>query len=1746
MGVDTRRPPLPAPTEPSTLSSVDNNITLTDDLATDVSRRTDKTSYSIPEDGTPITINTAKRELGNHRKYPSQTSLLIEYFEAGKEEGKVKSKPSVRVRVTPSHRKDKSVSAGQVKVTQTSRNKKTPSYTRRISLHGSKVRDDGTTQPTEASYSEESNVSSLPPVEVEVIQHGSELSSNGGRYIPVGSDISSMPPDSMLEGPAIIHSLVPERPRSRSLERRELDEETGDTLKAPTRQRSRSLSKERITHRVMEKLQQTPVKSGSPSTSKARDARTSREELTPSRKSRNRTSRGSREEEMSALSTESSHLSSNINRRSGDTYSMRSAVSGTSSINNPKLLATVEDAIKRLILPELNALKEEQRTQKNRSKFERLSRDSSTMDTVESSTSRETSRRRVSKSSSAPNVAKSGPQLVLNRDGDDPGTLLSGSSSRKERRSSRGSASAKSYAESTTREDEKLRRKKSKDKGHSARDVALAGLAGAGLTAAALRRHESLESHEDRKERKKKHSRSSRSRSASITESVEEASHLKELVPPMPLLPSELQGSDMTRESIRSAETETKERPDSSSSRGTGAETPLREVRRGPAFQVVTSPAPCTPTRTPLALQRSLGTLHSNRSQTDLSSKKSEQSMHSRGNYAALDAAAAAKARALESNEPPVSQYEIDRQTPTRALSPVQSEASYREELTHSPDVRSPQSPASLSSTGRKAQRQSSGLSIQSFESSPSTKGARTRKRPQGVNLESEKQALGTPEAAREAEEFFAQNHEQNELYRRQIENTSPEGTPVDEKRFTAYTDDTTEMQYHNSEEKVALGQDIRKVGSNPEYVHTPVAVESAVASLHEPGSNVSVRSSVSSPVKRGVMVSNSPLPGSPLRYSYDRQTPEQQGSDNNSQERWQAIRDKAQALAHHQQSPERRALDSPRQSISNSLDEPIEMRATAFPVGGDILPELGYGVDDESDITTNPSIIQGPLGSGHTLDHSEDDYLSEDRGHTPTYGQAVAVGVGAAAAGIAANTAARMHHQDEIQYKAYNPTVESYNNSREFDHQYDQQPIYSRQDDTTPVRSPQWKDEGYQSAHQGGVTPDQRNHSRLFDDDGLGDLDDLGAGTDMFADGKHARHFSGNSHGMSSPLYDAATGRGLDRIQSKDVVALMDHLTVRDGQRNARDTEILVTLVRSAAEMRNSFEEMKQFIRTQDAMIMNSTDKRIDLAEQRVIGGPRPLPGSSSRAIRSSTEDMDVEQKKKSVFKRALKGLSLKGDSDIKNIERMLIQLLGEVEGLKQTQALQMEQQANSHRSNSLTSYENLRASGDPGYEPEGRADTAGSPHQSGYLSNPSNPSSRRIQDMHSGYDVHQPHRISTVEEADEEYAEDDLEDQYENTERMTTPTQEARRNNAIPQETPPQASRPFRESPSQENTPKRKHKSNTSSIFGIPKISRWSKTTSSTNPETMPRNSGSSERQRPYSDASRSGSQVNVVYYGDEAYEIQPNDRLHSNATLPKQQAASVRSGTTGSLRSASPLIPEDEEPLGYVDEAKYQAHRNSLNLQHPQPRPGPTHRHQSHLESQAQIFEPVGSPDYDQWGSNPSLARNRLSGGNASQGAGNLSPISSNGDYSPEQAAPPRPPKIRDDGPLIPPQPLGSHGVTRQMYSSPNEFGSQGVLTPLAPIQEVRYSLETDTGHHYSPTPSPRPASSQNLKPMASPQRKITGPRPMGSRSPSTQSPNFDNTGTVVRRKPIAGAEPQRERERSDFESLKSYRSSDSEMF
>ena len=462
------------------------------------------------------------------------------------------------------------------------------------------------------------------------------------------------------------------------------------------------------------------------------------------------------------------------------------------------------------------------------------------------------------------------------------------------------------------------------------------------------------------------------------------------------------------------------------------------------------------------------------------------------------------------------------------------------------------------------------------------------------------------------------------------------------------------------------------------------------------------------------------------------------------------------------------------------------------------------------------------------------------------------------------------------------------------------------------------------------------------------------------------------------------------------------------------------MTLVRSAAEMRNSFEEMKRFIAEQDDILVNTSNKQHERTIQKIIlGGPRPQPvGAPRYQRRSSTEDdtEDSPAKRRSVFRRALKGLSTRNQNDIGKIEEMLVHLLGEVEGLKAVQGVRPG--GGDARAESLNSYNTMRAAGPDGYEPEGQAGTGSTGH-SGYFSNPPSreASAMRNRDSRRG----SQNRVSTVLEADEEPDLHEQEALDKNKDQLLTPTRENARAGSVPLDTPPQTQIPVGVQ-SNEHTPRtgtdksRKHKSSSSSFF--PKISRWSRTTASSVGDNF-RNSIDRRQQRPFSEASRSGEEIQH-YETIDHYDPQGDDRLRSNDSLENEQ---VTRDLAHENRPPSPLIPSQVS-----EDPKYQAHRNSLNLQHPQPRPGPTHRFQHHLESQAQNFgsrSPI-SPTSDTFGSDPTLARygpgvtNRYSGL-----AGNLAPISDAGlsetsGVEEAAAAPPRPPKVKDDGPLIPSSP------------------------------------------------------------------------------------------------------------------------------
>jgi hypothetical protein len=526
---------------------------------------------------------------------------------------------------------------------------------------------------------------------------------------------------------------------------------------------------------------------------------------------------------------------------------------------------------------------------------------------------------------------------------------------------------------------------------------------------------------------------------------------------------------------------------------------------------------------------------------------------------------------------------------------------------------------------------------------------------------------------------------------------------------------------------------------------------------------------------------------------------------------------------------------------------------------------------------------------------------------------------------------------------------------------------------------------------------------------------------------------------------------------------------------------------------MRNSFEDMKRLLADTEDVIITEVQGNTDKSVQKAINGPRPLPQSGARSIRQGSQDEmyeDLPTKKRNVFRRALKGLSMKSSNDLFKIEEMLVQLLGEVEGLKVAQGLKP-------GSHAAESYDDLQQEGnyehDRGYEPEGHAGTSTASHasQSGHLSLPLS----RGASAQRGFESRKfsDHRISTVPEGDEEefdhHEQAVLNNQFGQNEQLLTPTREITRGGSAPLGTPPQEYiAPA--SLSNENTPRtdksKKHKSSSSSGW-IPKVSRWSETTASTvfrGFRNSGRSSGRKGDEQFAEPPSRSGSDLGN-YPENDPY---GDDKLHSGFSQEQIQQ-----------------YDENEPPMSLLppEDPKYKAHRNSLNLQHPQPRPGPTHRYQTALESQAVNFGSPMSPKSLDWGSQTSLNRlpaqqtNRYSGG--TNNTGNMSPVS-DGAYSNASASnqvPERPPK-EPVAPQLPPK------------------IRTGKLTKPSPLSNEHFNVDDHPyGGSYEQGGSPRSAARKLSGTLGGvPARKPTGPRSMSSASKSGDLNRDD--GTVRRNK------------------------------
>jgi hypothetical protein len=1639
MGVVTRRPALPAPTE-SLIESAEESNTPTD-LATDLSRQTDNTSHTIPDDGTPITITTGrKRSASSKSTKPSnsQTSLLIEYFEAG--DGRsVKSRPSVRVKVHPSgSRKNKDKQEGKVVVTQSHGDRKS-SFSRRIPLG-----TDSPGHPVGAGSISSLDSEFVPGrgVEIEVLpREGSELSgtsvSREARYIVPTSDISSMPADSMLgESTSTPAAPMAQGTASRGVVDKEVVEK--DTLKAPSYDRDRSLSHERLTEKVMEKLRNKPGETSSTGSGRRRHGEKSRsrsvsKELVEAETKSPRRKSGKYRDEESTTGAESSLVSNSLlsaNRKSADQHSFRSGTS-KSSINNPKLLETVEDAIRRLILPELKELKKDQKSASNRYKFDR---DIEASNTSGSSVSREQPTRRVSKHGSAPEMK---PSVAPHRDSREARELLSKGTRHRERRRKDTDFDSASERSSSRRESgdslsvDEGRGHHKKGRSHRVRDVAAGAMVGGALTAAALRHHDSR-SDVDQRERRKKRSKS-RSRSVSVAESEEIFE--KHEVPPMPMR-SEVD-SELTRSSLLSQQTADTTTPTHREVKEVISGSPL-EVQSRRAFQ---SPAAPTPHKDPGDLRKGLSMHHGNLSSTDLGAQKEDtdvntgQPRHLDNTKAAIETAAEgagvlASGRFIDDDER-VRAYEnnLHHQHPIRrGLSPIQSVASYATTEPNRNSVMHTRSAESLSSVNEEHQVRNA-LSIDSLSSAPSTDVARS-KRPAGISLENRSEILGPyspspPKGARdlETDDFYDGQHSENDRYRDSYASSDPK---IDVRHMTNYTDDSMDAPYLD---KVTAGQQVaRGWGANPEYVYTPPAVESAVASLYDPsladgyGSQSPHQSYTGSSGPRDL--------GSPGPAARDAAHARETGSP---------LKQQYLSISHHEKSSETQVgRISPPQNIAQPFEDQREPRVASAtsPLAETGLTEKGPSAESPtSEITTNPSVIQGPIGGAQrgNLDHwpyNETPPRSRGEPLTMQSRSHDLVGAEVAITGAAPGVRLTTIGADKNVPAGY----EGHNNNDTVD-----RGLYI---DTPPLPlSPEYKDEGYITGDNprspGLNTPDIKNKRANAYANDVRDVDITAFDEDPFSN-KHQRHLSGLSHGMGSPLYDSASGRGLDRIQSKDIVALMDHLTVRDAQRNARDTEILVTLVRSAAEMRNSFEDMKKFIAEQDDLIMDEAE-RLHEKTQKVIGGPRPQPLGTPRFPRRtiSEEEEDLRTKRQNVFKRALKGLGSKNSNELQNIEAMLMQLLGEVENLRSAQT--GHNTSNCIHPPSLNSVDHVRAPTDPGYEPEGQAGTSSTGDRSGFFSNNS---SRQADHWAQGSGRRESgNRVSTVMEGDEDLEASDPNQQTKGNlaQSPVRNLQEAARGTTEPLATPPRIQPPTVGTSSYENTPRmssdgkpeRRRKSISSSF--LPKISRWSKTTASSIGDNF---RGINSKARAYSQASQSGEHVDEF-----TYDPQGDDRLRSNNSLTNEQYQGQEN------RPPSPLIPSQVS-----DNPKYQAHRNSLNLQHPQPRQGPTGRYQYQLETEAQnyggdAFSPASqtSSQWENQGGALAPADMNTYTTHRYEHGGPLSPISDAG-YSETSSAmmdiskgqhegsphsvssrssmgnvgPPRPPKILDNEPLVPQRP------------------------------------------------------------------------------------------------------------------------------
>ncbi|KAI1394996.1 hypothetical protein F4819DRAFT_222107 [Hypoxylon fuscum] len=1732
MGVDSKKaPPLPAPTE--TESQLSQLTTPTEVAASDVSKPADdeRSHYSLPDDGTPVTIKTR-----GHRPNRSQTSLLIEYFEGGKNgssgsSGSTERKPSVRVRLTPSKTRGKN---DHIQITETKSTRKTSS--RKATTSPGLTRSDleAMTDPEDArsmhsymSATEESNVS-RNPIEVEIDSRSHHrrrkvssplipaADSKASTYQAANmSDISAIPTDSFLDGSG-----------------------GGDTQLKLNEKRARSPVREsgageRVNRKVRGSThEQNVMQKAVEKASKPERRHKSRNRTSSSgdKENEKRRSKGSNKESV-VSAADSSNLSSQISHRSYDSHS-----SSKVSINNPKLLETVEDAIRRLILPELDAIKRERSQRETRRSKDRESLSSLT------------------------SVSREEISLTSKRKSAD--TTQSTKSKDRRDREARNDLSPQSSIEQVSvleeANDDELTPRRDK-----LTDAALVGA----VTGAALRsRSRGDEKRQRRRRRAETPKRDNGERYGDDYDVPE-----REVTPPMPLQ-SEINPSDMTRTSILSAETD---RPHSASEEMT----PVREVTRGVASLESIDRTP-TPSRSPTHALQKLGAQHANISHGDLKALprkgnteyQEEYRTDEFGNrYIAQDQddydddyeeEGHLAEPGMYDDEPNMQSFYGSQDVPAplryvpyqqerRGLSPIQSVSGITEGESeiHHRDSRVTHTESELSSMDKSLRHESSipsNLRSREFAdeaSSVRSSGVGYRNttytddseldhvtsgqavhvvggNPQMVNpsFAPESAVASLVEGSQLDPSVLSSSTNARQDYRdSQVsydEHGSRDASPA--KRSVESRHEESEHQRDHSpaqsrERDPSTGSrefseyDLDEYGRKvprSQYRNSPTASENAITS-------VALQRAAAAALKRQNENQQSPKDGE-----------------------WVG-----EGVARNRSFKERakegyRPDATPRHSVDrlSDYDQP-RMAATGIPDWDNPMPEIGYGYGNQT-----PSVVEEPLGGPHDDDreqwHRESTPTQErtrdyDRAVTPKaskpdndHGLGISEAAAAAAvatAGALATSHSRQPSQDQDDewqrtsgdrkrdtlvtnpYEGASPIA----NLPGLDSNMLSATGYGADAYRTGFHTGSpgigGGDEGYISAAPNEV---RDGHNGKGKDIGIPNQPNFGAAEDPFYAPKDARQLAGLSQAMGTPLYDPATGTGIDRIQSKDIIALMEHLMVRDAQRSARDTEILVTLVRSAAEFRNSFEDIKRMLADSEDQIINEVKDNTEKTVKRHLGGPRPFPGSGSRSIqeRSQAGTEDANVKKRNLLRRALQSLNAKGTNDLGRIEDLLNQLLNDVDVLKHQTAVPMAMSTRAQSIENMNIQPEVQYEQDRGYEPEGHAGTSTASHasQSGHLSIPQ---SRGTSNRAGNERKFSDHRISTVPEDEGEYNEHSMPPtgQYEMHGGMLSPSNERPRGGSVPLGTPPHTSHGQNYSTSNENTPRteenKKHKSRGSSSF-FPKISRWSETTTSSLGRVF-RSSGTSKKHDPPEEfvqhpPSRSASDLGNY----DQFQPQPafeSDKLHSGFSEQDLVPPMGNSVPDATQMQQYQQMQQPPAPATYAtpEDPKYRAHRNSLLLQHPQPRPPQTEHVRTTLETSAQDYDTPMSPRSADWaGSVTSLHRfpaqntNRYSD-NSAMNSGHPGE-----DYqwqSPSPQGPPRPPK----------EPLDdqSTGFTQTPPQHERVNKLQKKHSPM-PHQSVESGYGTATATHAGSYHSGSPKfENRNLSgALGVPTRRPSGPRAM----------------------------------------------------